>query len=61
MAQTVVPQVPLSAYEWWVARGVDWLAMSEDLPTRDNRVTVERTAASSCTTGRTTCRRTGCS
>ena len=32
MAQTVVPQVPLSWYDWWVARGVDWLAMSEDLP-----------------------------
>ncbi|HKY22994.1 MAG TPA: GMC family oxidoreductase [Vicinamibacterales bacterium] len=42
MAQTVVPQLPLSWYEWWVARGVDWLAMSEDLPNRDNRVTVDR-------------------
>jgi choline dehydrogenase-like flavoprotein len=41
MAQTVVPQVPLSWYEWWVARGVDWLAMSEDLPTVDNHVTVD--------------------
>ena len=41
MAQTVVPQVPLSWYEWWVARGVDWLAMSEDLPTVDNRVTLD--------------------
>jgi len=40
MAQTVVPQVPLSWYDWWVARGVDWLAMSEDLPSRDNRVVV---------------------
>ncbi len=40
MAQTVVPQVPLSWYEWWVARGVDWLAMSEDLPSVDNRVTL---------------------
>jgi choline dehydrogenase-like flavoprotein len=42
MAQTVVPQVPLAAYEWWVARGVDWLAMSEDLPDPDNRVIVDR-------------------
>ena len=41
MAQTVVPQLPLSWYDWWVARGVDWLAMSEDLPSRDNRVTVD--------------------
>ena len=41
MAQTVVPQVPLSWYDWWVARGVDWLAMSEDLPSPDNRVTVD--------------------
>ena len=40
MAQTVVPWVPLRAYEAWVARGVDWLAMSEDLPRDDNRVTV---------------------
>jgi choline dehydrogenase-like flavoprotein len=42
MAQTVVPQVPLACYEWWVARGVDWLVMSEDLPNPDNRVTVDR-------------------
>ena len=41
MAQTVVPQVPVWAYEMWVARGVDWLAMTEDLPRVENRVTVE--------------------
>jgi choline dehydrogenase-like flavoprotein len=41
MAQTVVPQVPLWAYEMWVARGVDWLAMTEDLPRPENRVTIE--------------------
>lgn len=41
MAQTVVPWIPLGAYEWWVARGVDWLVMSEDLPETDNRVTVD--------------------
>jgi choline dehydrogenase-like flavoprotein len=41
MAQTVAPWIPLWAYEAWVARGVDWLAMSEDLPIDDNRVTVE--------------------
>ncbi len=41
MAQTVVPQVPVWAYDAWVARGVDWLAMTEDLPRLDNRVTVE--------------------
>ena len=40
MAQTVVPQVPLWAYEAWVSRGVDWLAMTEDLPRLDNRVTL---------------------
>jgi choline dehydrogenase-like flavoprotein len=40
MAQTVVPWIPLWAYEAWVARGVDWLVMSEDLPSPDNRVTV---------------------
>jgi choline dehydrogenase-like flavoprotein len=40
MAQTVAPWIPLWAYESWVSRGVDWLAMSEDLPDRENRVTV---------------------
>src|SRR5258705_3402795 len=42
MAQTVVPWIPLWAYEAWVSRGVDWLVMSEDLPAADNRVTLER-------------------
>jgi choline dehydrogenase-like flavoprotein len=41
MAQTVAPSIPLWAYESWVARGVDWLVMSEDLPRPENRVTVE--------------------
>jgi choline dehydrogenase-like flavoprotein len=41
MAQTVEPRVPLWAYDAWVARGVDWLAMSEDLPRDENRVTVD--------------------
>jgi choline dehydrogenase-like flavoprotein len=41
MAQIVVPWIPLWAYDAWVARGVDWLVMSEDLPRDDNRVTVE--------------------
>jgi choline dehydrogenase-like flavoprotein len=41
MAQTVVPWIPLWAYEAWVARGVDWLVMSEDLPRRENRVTLD--------------------
>ena len=41
MAQTVVPWIPLRAYEAWVARGVDWLVMSEDLPRPSNRVTVD--------------------
>jgi choline dehydrogenase-like flavoprotein len=45
MAQTVVPQVPLWAYEAWVARGVDWLAMTEDLPRLDNRVTLDSSGA----------------
>jgi len=40
MAQTVVPWIPLWAYEAWVARGVDWLAMTEDLPREENRVTL---------------------
>ena len=42
MAQTVgAAWMPLWAYDAWVARGVDWLAMSEDLPRLENRVTVE--------------------
>jgi choline dehydrogenase-like flavoprotein len=32
--------IPVWVYDAWVARGVDWLAMSEDLPDRDNRVMV---------------------
>jgi choline dehydrogenase-like flavoprotein len=45
MAQTVVPAVPVWAYDMWVARGVDWLAMTEDLPRLDNRVTIEPSGA----------------
>jgi choline dehydrogenase-like flavoprotein len=41
MAQTVAPWIPLWAYEWWVSRGVDWLVMTEDLPSVNNRVTVD--------------------
>ena len=42
MAKTAYPWVPMPlwAYNAWVARGVDWLAMTEDLPRRDNRVVV---------------------
>ena len=40
MAQTVEPRVPLWAYDAWVARGVDWLALTEDLPRTENRVTL---------------------
>jgi choline dehydrogenase-like flavoprotein len=41
MAQTVAPWIPLWAYDAWVARGVDWLVMSEDLPRDENRVDVD--------------------
>ena len=59
MAQTVVPQVPLWAYEAWVARGVDWLAMTEDLPrAREPRHGRAERHRSACTTGRTTSSRT---
>ena len=40
MGKTVVPWVPLRAYDAWMARGIDWLALSEDLPRSDNRVTI---------------------
>jgi choline dehydrogenase-like flavoprotein len=42
VGRTIVPGIPLWAYDSWVARGVDWLAMSEDLPREANRVVVER-------------------
>ncbi len=40
VGDTMVPGIPLWAYDAWVSRGVDWLAMSEDLPDPDNRVVV---------------------
>jgi choline dehydrogenase-like flavoprotein len=40
VGRTIIPGIPLWAYEAWVARGVDWLVMSEDLPREDNRVTI---------------------
>lgn len=36
-----MPEVPRWAFNAWVARGVDWLAMTEDLPRQDNRVTID--------------------
>jgi choline dehydrogenase-like flavoprotein len=33
--------IPLWAYDFWVSRGVDWLAMSEDLPRESNHVSVD--------------------
>ena len=33
--------IPLWAYDYWVSRGVDWLAMSEDLPRESNSVSVD--------------------
>jgi choline dehydrogenase-like flavoprotein len=41
VGDTIVPGIPLWAYDAWVGRGVDWLVMSEDLPDPDNRVTVD--------------------
>jgi choline dehydrogenase-like flavoprotein len=41
VGDTIVPGIPLRAYEAWVSRGVDWLAMSEDLPQAENRVLVD--------------------
>jgi choline dehydrogenase-like flavoprotein len=32
--------IPLWAYDAWTSRAVDWLAMTEDLPSPDNRVTL---------------------
>ena len=33
--------VPEGAWKWWADNAVDWLAMSEDLPDAENRVTVD--------------------
>ena len=33
--------IPLWAYEEWVSRATDWLAMTEDLPDPDNRVRID--------------------
>lgn len=41
MARTAVPWMPLGFFDYWVARGLDWLAMTEDLPRAENRVTVD--------------------
>ena len=40
MGQTVVSWVPVRAYDVWMERGIDWLALSEDLPRPSNRVTL---------------------
>ena len=40
MAQTAYPWIPVWAYDLWVSRGVDWLVMSEDLPSEHNRMTL---------------------
>ena len=41
IVRAVVPFMPRSWCEAVVRRGVDWLALSEDLPRESNRVTVE--------------------
>jgi choline dehydrogenase-like flavoprotein len=40
IVKAVMRGLPLWAAEAWVRRGVDWLAMTEDLPALDNRVTL---------------------
>jgi len=41
VGDSIVAGIPLWAYDAWCRRGVDWLAMSEDLPDPDNRVTLD--------------------
>jgi choline dehydrogenase-like flavoprotein len=41
IVQSIAPALPRRAFDAFVARGVDWLALSEDLPREDNRVTIE--------------------
>lgn len=40
IVKAVMPGLPMWAAEAWVRRGVDWLAMTEDLPDPENRVTL---------------------
>lgn len=40
IVKAVMPGLPLWAVRTWIRRGVDWLAMTEDLPDPDNRVTL---------------------
>jgi choline dehydrogenase-like flavoprotein len=40
IVKAVMPGVPMAAADAWVRRGVDWLAMTEDLPDPENRVTL---------------------
>ena len=40
VGRSVARLVPDRAYQEWFARSVEWLVMSEDLPSPDNRVTV---------------------
>ena len=39
--QYVEPRIPHWMLRLWLERGVDWLALTEDLPRDDNRVTLE--------------------
>ena len=41
MAQTAVRWIPRAVYDAWSARGADWLAVSEDLPRPENRVSLD--------------------
>jgi choline dehydrogenase-like flavoprotein len=40
IVRAVVPGIPRAAAHAWVDRGVDWLALTEDLPDPDNRLTL---------------------
>jgi choline dehydrogenase-like flavoprotein len=40
IVKAVMPGLPMAAADAWVRRGVDWLAMTEDLPDPRNRVTL---------------------
>lgn len=39
-AQTVVPWIPAPVFDAWMERAVDFLALTEDLPREENRVTL---------------------
>jgi choline dehydrogenase-like flavoprotein len=61
MMKTHVTKVPLPVLNRIAGRSMEWLVMSEDLPSPHNRVSVDREVASRCPGGAPTTTGTSCS